>query len=256
MLNPSNPLLVADPAALLRTACERSCVLELHRQENHATTPAARARLLGFSKSGNLLLDRPQIIGRRVPLSSGQTVDAFFQIDDDLYTFSAAVVRMDVPVRLNDEKRVFGAEIEAPSVIKLGQRRAAFRTSLALQDPVPVRLHRTSAEDPHQTPVSAHRFSGVITDGSHTGLGVRIEGAPYTRFALYDHYFLSFTLPGESRETVLLVELRQTREIKSGEAAKLGFLILPWPTQRAADLATQPLQRFLMDVQRRTRRAG
>jgi hypothetical protein len=251
-----NPLHVDDPTALLRAACARSSVLELHRAENNAATPAARARLLGFSKSGNLLLDRPQVIGRQVPLGMGQTVDAFFQFDDELYTFATSVLRIDVPVRLNDDKRVFGAEIAAPKLIKKGQRRAAFRTSLALQDPLPVRLHRTSAEDPYQTPISAHRFEGYAVDGSQTGLGVRIEGVPYTRFTLFDQYFLAFTCPGETEETVLLTELRQRREIKSGQAAKLGFLVLPWPTQRAADIAAQPLHRFLMDVQRRVRKAG
>lgn len=252
----SNPLSVENPQELLRCACERSAVIELHRHDHGVVRPAARARLLGFSKSGNLLLDKPQVIGMGNPLHVRQSVDAYFQIDDELYTFATAITRLDVPVRLNAEKRTFGAEIATPEAIKRGQRRGAFRTSLALHDPLTVRLHRTDVEAPDRTPVNAHHFTGLMTDASDGGFGVRIDNVPYTRFSLYDLYFLAFRLPDDHEDAVALCELRQTREIRGGESAKLGFLVLPWPSQRHLNRISQPLQRYLMEIQRRTRKAG
>lgn len=256
MTQNSNPLTVANPQKLLQTACERSCVVELHRHEHGIATPAARARLLGFSKSGNLLLDKPQVIGRGNPLRVRQSVDAYFQLDDELYAFPTSVTRLDIPIRLNAEKRTFGVEIAVPEQIKRGQRRAAFRTSLALHEPIPVRVHRTDPEKLDQTPVNAHHFTGVITDASDGGFGVRIDNVVYTRFTLFDRYFLSYRLPDEDEDAVLVCELRQTRRIRDGESSKLGFLVVPWPDQRHVNLVTQPLQRYLMDIQRRTRKAG
>lgn len=252
----SNPLSVENPQELLRCACERSAVVELHSHDHGVTRPAARGRLLGFSKSGNLLLDKPQVIGMGNPLHVRQIVDAFFQIDDELYTFATSVVRLDVPVRLNAEKRTFGAEIALPGGIKRGQRRGAFRTSLALHEPIMVRLHRTNGESPDQTPVNAHHFMGIITDASDGGFGVRIDNVPYTRFSLFDKYFLSYRLPDETENAVVLCELRQTREIRGGESAKLGLLILPWPSHRHVNQIRQPLLHYLMSVQRRVRKAG
>jgi len=244
-----------EALGLLKAACARSAVVEFHRQEGTLAIPAARARMLAIDGNG-IVLDRPQVIGREVPLGAGQTVDAFITIDDELYTFQTSVINGDVPVTVNGEKHVKGVRIQLPGAVRVGQRRQYFRTSLALVQPLPVTLHRTDREDPTATPVGAHHFKGQLLDASAGGFGVRVDDVIYTRFKIYNHYFLTFITPDQEEETTVLCELRQTRPIRDGESVKIGLLTLPWPSQRELDRKLQPLVRYLTEMQRRTRRAG
>ena len=248
-----------DPAALceelLKKACARSAVLELHRQQGGVLVPAAKARMIRL-EDGLIVLDRPQVIGREVPLGMGQTLDAYVYVDDELYTFQTTMTATDCPVPLNKDKNIMGAKIERPSALSKGQRRQFFRTSLALYDPFPVEFHVTDASAPLETPLGAHHFHGLILDASPGGFGVRVDNVAYSRFKIYDHYYLSFQAPNQKDNSVFLCELRQARAFRDGESVKLGFLLLPWPSQREVDRRIIPLQRYLTDMQRLARKAG
>lgn len=250
-----NPIEVADPEELLRLACARSCVVEFHRQIGPSALPAARARMIRI-QDGSIFLDTPQVIGRELPLGLGQSVDIFFQLDDELYKFTTVLRRVNIPMKLNATKSIRGAQIDMPRVIVRGQRRQFFRTSLALIEPIPIAIHLTDSANPTATPITARPMSGIILDASPGGFGVRIDNVIYSRFRIYDHYFLSFHVPGERAPAVLLAELRQSREIRDGESTKLGFLTTAWPDQRTVDRLIQPLQKHLIDLQRRNRRAS
>lgn len=244
-----------DTEELLKKACARSAVLEIHRQQDGVLVPAAKARMIQL-EDGAILLDEPQVIGREVPLGMGQTLDAYVYIDDELYTFQTVLDAINCPIKLNSTKSTRGARIRKPLKLTKGQRRQFFRTSLALIDPIPVTLHRTDPVNPLETPVTAHHFTGQLLDASPGGFGVRVDNVAYSRFKIFNHYFLSFRTPGQDDPTTLLCELRQTRAIRDGESVKIGFLTLPWPDQRSVDRMTQPLQRYLTEMQRLSRKAS
>ncbi len=238
-----------DPDALLQDACRRSAVVEFHRQDGRVAEPAARARMIAVTDDA-LYVDEPQIIGQDAKFSWGKHLDAYFQEGDNIFTFVAKVENTKCKLKLNATKVVTGMKLARPKTLELGQRRQHYRTSLALQEPIPVAIHRTDRDDPTSTPVTAHHFDGQLLDGSGGGVGVRVDVDTAGRFDIFDRYFVSFTVPGEDAPLLLLCELRQAREIRSGRSVKLGLQVLDWPSARRAELAMRPFTQYLTAVQR------
>lgn len=243
-----------DPDAVLQDACSRSVVIEFHRQGGRVSDPAARARMLAVTDDA-LYVDEPQIIGLASDHSWDKRFDAYFMDGDNIFTFEARVVASKCRLKLNSKKTVTGMKLARPRVLELGQRRQFYRTSLALEAPVPMSLHRTDREHPLCTPITAPHYDGLLIDGSGGGLGVRIDNVVPGRFSIYDRYFVNFRVPGGDRLT-LLTELRQAREIRNGDSVKLGLQILDWPNARDVERLLQPFTQHLNAVQRSKLKAG
>jgi len=244
-----------DPDQLLRDACTRSAVVEFHCQEGRSAEPAARARMVGLTEDA-LFVDEPQIIGQDPDFKWGARYAAYFHDGDTMYTFLAIVEASKCKLKLNETKTVVGMKLARPHVIEVGQRRQFFRTSLALETPVPIRMHKTDRENPMRTPITALRCEALLLDGSGGGIGVRVDGKKAGQFKLYDHFFVSFELPTSPRPFLFLTELRQVREIRGGESVKLGLNILDWPDSRQVERNLQPFTQHLNEVQRSKLRAS
>lgn len=243
-----------DPDAVLQDACSRSAVIEFHRQGGRVADPAARARMLAVTDDA-LYTDEPQIIGAGGDHSWDKRFDAYFMDGDNIFTFEARVASSKCRLKLNAQKTVTGMKLERPRVLELGQRRQFYRTSLALEAPIPIAIHRTDRESPLCTPINAPHFAGLLIDGSGGGLGVRIDNVAAGRFMMYERYFATFSVPGQNRIT-LLTELRQTREIRNGESVKVGLQILDWPSARDVERVIQPFTQHLNAIQRAKLKAG
>jgi len=246
---------IADPAALLEGACARNTPLELFRRVGDASLPVARARMLDID--GELIyLEEPQTIGMDVRINAGDPLTAFFSRSEALLCFHTTVKSRSCPVRLNARKVVQGMTIRRPANVKPGQRREYFRTSLATQDPIPVRMHEASSQEPATCPIGALRYEGRLVDGSGSGLGVRIDGENCSKFKRFRLFFVTFCVPGTEHRLDTLCEVRQARPILDGHAVRIGMFIHPWPTQRHLTRQIQPFLRYLVEVQRRVRRSA
>ena len=242
---PDNP----TDAELLALGCERNSVVEIHKHMGDAAIPVARARMM-CTDDHRLYLDEPQTIGMQVEMGKHTAVDAFFSVGDGLYTFSTTVASMHCKLRLNETKTLIGMALNLPSQVKQGQRRSRYRTSLAMQTPIPVTMHHASP-DLGSSPIDADRYTGRLVDAAEGGIGIMLDFDRPLKFKLYDRWFVRFQIPGADDPTSLGCELRQIRTIRGGEMMKLGLLALPWPTTRAMREQMRPLTRYLASVERR-----
>lgn len=238
----------------LREACARNAPLELHRSTAKGTEPVARGRLLAI-KDDRLYIEKPQAIGKDLDLGMGQEFRAFFIIGDLLLFFETFIVDPICVLKLNKEKIIHGVALAAPSRLQQGQRREFFRTSLACQAPISVRLHETNPAHPTHCPINARRFEGQIVDASGGGVGVVLEETP-RRLRVNGHYFATFQLPDVDDELVFLVEARQLRPIRDETAVRIGFMFVPWPTPFDLTRKIEPLIRYLTVVQRNLKRSA
>lgn len=239
---------------LLKEACARNVPLELHLQTVRGIQPVARGRMLKVDEE-YVVLETPQVIGRRVAVFPGQEYEAFFTINETLFTFRTKVVETGCSTKLNQLKYTDGLKLLRPQVVRTGQRREAFRTSLALLEDIPVWVHEASAAEPGLVPVHARRFRGRLVDASAGGVGVLLENT-VTRFNIYDPLFIGFTLPGAPKPIAMLVEIRQSRFVLNDTAVRLGLMFLPWPDQVALTRLAAQLTLFLTEVQRSMRKTG
>jgi c-di-GMP-binding flagellar brake protein YcgR len=239
-----------EPDPLLE-AVARNAPLELHSLSLDRTIPAARARMLEIDDEA-VYLEKPQIIGRNVRISVGQAFVGYFTFDDQIYTFPCTVMQSGRRVRLNSRKLVEGLVLSRPDKVDRGQRRQFYRTSLAaVQQPVRATFQevRESLDEP--APVEhAPWKEATIVDASAGGFGVRVNESNYSQFKIYHNYFVRLTLPETTTELTTMCELRQVRPILDGQATRLGFLLLPWPSQSRLNWQLRPLLAYLTDLQR------
>lgn len=246
---------IEDVREPLEEACARNVPLELHSLAHERTIPAARARMIDLDEA-HIYLEKPQIIGRKVRIHKTQEFEAFFSFADILFTFKTAVVENNATVRLNGRKLVEGLILERPRAVTPGQRRQFFRTSLAVMPAnIEAQIQEAADEDEPVPSETAPWMEARIVDASAGGFGVRIEEPNYSKFKIYRNYFVRFNVPEVSQDLTTLCELRQVRPILDGSATKLGFLLLPWPTQGSLNWQLQPLLSFLTKLQR-ARMAG
>ena len=242
-------------AEIMQEAADRNVRVEFHRSTRVIVLPVASGRLIDIEEE-SLLLDDPQIIGRDTKLEKGSTYDCFFKLNEAMYRFSAPIEGTGELVQLNKRRTITGIRISYPSVLGSGQRRQTFRTSLATDVPIPIKVHTTCNTAPEATPIDAMHDTGVLVDASSSGLGIRID-RPLRAGEIGDwsKLFVGFKIPGEIEYTRLLTEIRQVRRVLDNRATRLGVMVLPWPTSGAVSRATAPLDRYLTQVQRRIRAA-
>lgn len=161
--------------------------------EELGKSPMARGRFL-MPQDGVVIIENLQIPGRRVSLSQGQSIEAFFQHDGQIYQFRSRVIEMDTPVRLNDTMVVRGMKIAAPVKIEKGNRRTIYRQSFATVSPavacsiwtVPLSVLTpdqvaglaSGDEDEGYTPSPITTPAGDAMDGFRIERGVRFSHGP------------------------------------------------------------------------------
>jgi c-di-GMP-binding flagellar brake protein YcgR len=243
-----------DTSAILREACARNVPLELHRVDTLVHHPVARGRLLEMGDD-RLYIEDPQTIGRSVSISAGSPYAAYFQLSESIFSFRTTVLETGCTVRLNDRKLAVGLAIARPGEVTPGQRRQAFRTSLATQAPIGAWVHEAPVGMHQQAPINARWFRARVVDASAGGLCLLAEQF-VARLALYDELFVSFTTPGDGRLFCFRAELRHARAAHEGEAQRLGLMFLPWPDQPGFNRMIEPFARYLVGLERTSRRSA
>lgn len=254
MSSVQSPESIVDESALLMQGCERNVPLELHRVDTIVTHPVARGRMLEMTDD-RIFIENPQTIGRSVTIGVGNSYVAYFELGETILSFKTYVLESGCAVRLNDHKLSVGLAISRPQSVQPGQRRQAFRTSLATYDPIVASIHDAPIGMYEQAPTNARRFRARVIDGSAGGLCVLAEQL-CARLNLYDEYFISFNLPAGGPLFCARTELRHVRPVRDGEAQRLGLMFLPWPDQARFNRSLEPFTRYLNSIQRNLRRTG
>lgn len=240
---------------LLDRAIDRSVRVEIHRSTDWMVLPVASARLIKADDE-SIWLDKPQVIGKSITLSSNSICECYFQLDDEIYGFKTRVQELDVMFKLNESKGTRGIRLNRPTSILDRQRRQNFRTMLVREDDIFVTVHACGTSRVDCVSIDCWREEGQLLDASAAGLGVRIDRPiRKSELEIFDRLFVRFYVPDDPREITLLTELRQARRVLDNTATRLGLMALPWPNTTHLSRTTAPLERYLMQVQRKSRAA-
>ena len=236
-----------ETRALLEAACDRNLSAEIHYEEDDELR-RARMRLLSIDEE-EIRIDKPMSLGKPFTLRPRQPITVYFVLDQKSYGFKSQIIGPIIFTDLNAQKKVKGARLRIPKVIRQEQRRHDFRLSLSRED-VDAVFHAIDSETADSAPIDAVRFDGRITNLSGGGLSVIMKTVPALKFRINDQFCIVFNLPHVEGRFVLPVELRNVRRIHDGESIVIGFQFRGrcGPENRER---IQRVRRFIADEQRR-----
>ena len=205
-------------------------------------------RLLSIDEE-ELSIDKPMSLGKPFTLRPRQPITVYFALDQESYAFKSQIIGPIIFTDLNAQKKVKGARLRIPKVIRQEQRRHDFRLSLSRED-VAALFHAIDSENADRAPIDAARFDGRIANLSGGGLSVIMKTVPAVQFRINDQFCIVFNLPGVEGRFVLPVELRNVRRIHDGVSTVIGFQFRGrcGPEHRAR---LQRVRQFIADEQRR-----
>jgi c-di-GMP-binding flagellar brake protein YcgR len=252
-----------DGQQALELACARNAPVEVFLADAGPTDPPARGRMLEL-REGGLVIEKVQIIGRRVGFTAGTLIDAYFTYNNAIFHFRTRVVSSAGVVQLNRQKVVVSLTLAPPQRVEPGQRRGVYRVPFAARAQIPVHIWELDAEDPsmeagpsspppESQPAGEAHYTGMLVDASDTGLGVVLSDVAHTRFKVFQRLQVRFALPDDPEPMCFTCEVRHTREVHEG-AARLGLLFDTTPRECSASQVRR-LVGYLVEVQR-TRRRG
>ena len=232
---------------LLAAACDRNLSAELHYEEQDELR-LARMRLLSIDEE-EIRIDKPMSLGKPFTLRPRQPITVYFVLDQKSYAFKSQIIGPIIFTDLNAQKKVKGARLRIPRLIRQEQRRHDFRLSLSRED-VGATFHALASENADSAPIDAVRFDGRITNLSGGGLALIMQTVPGLKFRINDQFCIVFNLPHVEGQFALPVELRNVRRIHDGESTVIGFQFRArhGPENRER---IQRVRKFITDEQRR-----
>ena len=125
---------------LLAEAISRNATVGIVRLGYSGQDPLAQGRLISW-EDGNIVIEQLQVIGRDVQLSKDTRVEAFIKYKDTTLVFEAKIVAKSEVSKLNEHQVVESLRISEPQLLRKGDRRSAFRSSVtASGDEIPVKM--------------------------------------------------------------------------------------------------------------------
>ncbi len=256
---PPNQAANAAAYAALDAACARNATISVIRPELADEMPHARGRLLKRDKH-TVTIDALQVIGRDTRIHRDHEIDAFFTHDDHIYTFRTTVKSAAEPTRLDNGVLIPAVSLRAPNTIKPGQRRNAFRVSLAsINPPIQLELFDRNGADPANadafwlpSTLEAPHFKAHLVNASDKGIAAIVRDCPNTRFQVFDLTAARFTIPAtdttEQTQLTILAEVRRSEQLADSKAedTRLGLATLRYHNDN--DLLT--LRKYLNTHQR------
>lgn len=139
-LNPGASSNTRALRALLAEAISRNATVGIVRLGYSGQDPLAQGRLIAWDDE-NIVIEQLQVIGRDVQLSKDTRVEAFIKYKDTTLVFEAKIVAKAEVSKLNDQQIVESLRISEPQLLRKGDRRSAFRSSVtASGDEIPVKM--------------------------------------------------------------------------------------------------------------------
>jgi hypothetical protein len=140
--------------SLLRDAVDRNSAIGIVRLGFSGQDPLAQGRLIDWDDDG-ITIEEVQVIGRDVRFTIETRIEAFVKMKDTTIVFEARVLATQGHSKMNDRLVVRSIKISKPMLLRKGDRRSAFRSSItASEEEIPVnmwfvdRLESESTEQP------------------------------------------------------------------------------------------------------------
>ena len=114
---------------MLREAIDRNSAIGIVRLGYSGQDPLAQGRLLNWDEKG-LVVEQLQIIGRDVRFTMGSRIEAFVKCRDTTLVFEAEVTEVAHASQLNEKQYVRSLRFSDPRLLRRGDRRSAFRSSV------------------------------------------------------------------------------------------------------------------------------
>ena len=125
---------------ILRDAVDRNATVGIVRLGYSGQDPLAQGRLIKWDDEG-IVVEKVQIIGRDVRLTIETRIEAFIKMNDTTIVFESKILSKHGSARLNENQIVETLRISQPQLLRKGDRRSAFRSSVnASGDEIPVRM--------------------------------------------------------------------------------------------------------------------
>jgi hypothetical protein len=144
--------------ALLRDAVDRNSAIGIVRLGFSGQDPLAQGRLIGWDDEG-ITIEELQVIGRDVRFTTDTRIEAFVKMKDTTIVFEGRVLSTHGLSKMNDTVVVRSIKITNPMLIRKGDRRSAFRSSITASEvETPVKmwfLDRREGESTEQPPARA-----------------------------------------------------------------------------------------------------
>ncbi len=119
-----------DLKQTLLDAIERNASVGIVRLGYSGQDPLAQGRLLEWDDKG-LVIEQLQIIGKEVRFHVGSRIEAYVKFNKLIMMFEAEVLQVEQPTYLNEQRVVRSMRLSQPSLLRQGDRRSAFRSSIA-----------------------------------------------------------------------------------------------------------------------------
>ena len=123
----------SSPEALeaLREAVERNCPAGFARLGFVGEDPLATGRLLKW-EDDRLHVEELQVIGGEIRFGTGDRLECYAMLGEEVISFGVKVRDMAKPQRLNDSTIVQSIALEGPTDVAFGNRRGAYRANLGV----------------------------------------------------------------------------------------------------------------------------
>jgi c-di-GMP-binding flagellar brake protein YcgR len=166
-------------------------------------------------------------------------VTTYFLLGGTRYAFRSRISKARCSVRLNAQQQVPGMGLFLPAELRVQQRRADFRLSLASHEVI-AQGHPGSSENGGCCSIAAQRFNARLTNISAGGVGVLVNRSVTREWKPGQVFFLSFSLPEIKPTLCMMTDLRHMRVIHDGLYAVAGFKFLQWPPV--------PMKQYLREI--------
>jgi len=237
---------------LLRAVCARNIPAELHLETAEAGVITTRVRLLHVDAL-HVYVDEPHTPAGPLPVRPRQPVVTHFLFSGTRYAFRSKVIRR-CQLRLNEHKSVTAVAIGVPGDVRIEQRRADFRLSLAGYD-IPVEGHPGRPDHGGHCALMVFPFAGRLTNISAGGMGLVVDEAIAAEWQIGQVFFFVFRLPGATRDLWVMSTLRHLRGVPESLSTVAGLQFLPWPLVPMRTYVRE-INRFIAGEQRRRLRRG
>jgi len=149
---------------ILRDAVDRNATVGIVRLGYSGQDPLAQGRLLSWDKE-SIGIEQLQVIGRDVRFTLGTRVEVFVKFRDTTVVFESRVDEVYKSEKLNEERNVMSLRLSPPQLLRKGDRRSAFRSSItASGDEIPVRMWFVDRCD--DEPCEGETQAGPEADGT------------------------------------------------------------------------------------------
>lgn len=219
---------VADTVEpIISAACECRLPAELHCIDHDGVVITGCVRILDYT-SDLILADQPLYLADDGTIPIGRSITVDMSLHGERYQFETVIMEENREIRVNDSQTQAGIALRMPIVIAKSQRRSHLRVLTVGYDPISVDIAVPDSETAGACKLDAPRINGWMVDLSAGGLSVVVDQRVFPSACRGDRYYLTFRLPGLTREFNMLGSVRHSRPVKSGASLRVALSFCRW----------------------------